>query len=124
MQGGYDRSEAAQAYFTAQPRPFCEYTDGAVQAEGPLMQQTDYIARPALRQISEDPTMERVDPENGTSQGFNFNVFNLLKQTAGCFCATTKELRKTIRQLEKTTKHLEKIIRQAVGHISGLLFGT
>ena len=67
--------------------------------------------------------MEHNEPENGTSESFNFNIFNLRKHSAGCFRETTKDLRKTIRHLEKTTKHLEKIIRQVVVPSPGLFFG-
>ena len=53
----------------------------------------------------------------------NFNVFNLRKQTAGCFRETKKHLEKTIRQLEKTTKPAEKITKHLVTPSFGLFFG-
>ena len=65
----------------------------------------------------------RADRKIGCPKSFNFNVFNLRKQSAGCFRETTKHLRKTIRHLGKTTKHLEKIIRQVVAPFPGLFFG-
>ena len=65
----------------------------------------------------------RNDRKIGCPKSFNFNVFNLREQSAGCFRETKKDLRKTIRHLEKTTKHLEKIIRQVVAPSSGLFFG-
>ena len=64
----------------------------------------------------------RADRKIGCPKSFNFNVFNLREQSAGCFGETKKDLRKTIRHLEKTTKHLEKIIRQVVAPSPGLFF--
>ena len=68
--------------------------------------------------------------ERGWKTGLNFNVFNLRKQTAGCFGEAEKDLRKIIRHLEKTTKHLEKITKPAekitkhlVTPSPGLFFG-
>ena len=61
--------------------------------------------------------------ENGRVRGFNFNVFNLRKQSTGCFREIRKDLEKIIRHLEKTTKHLEKIIQPVVAPSLGPFFG-
>ena len=81
-------------------------------------------------QTSVPPSRHAPTRKNGTFRDLNFNVFNLRKQTAGCFREAEKDLRKIIRHLEKTTKHLEKTtrhlektIRQVVAPSPGLVFG-
>ena len=81
-------------------------------------------------QTSVPPSRHAPTRKNGTFRDLNFNVFNLRKQTAGCFREAEKDLRKIIRHLEKTTKHLEKttkpaekITKHLVTPSPGLFFG-
>ena len=77
----------------------------------------------SLGQIAVPPSQHAPTRKDGTCRGFNFNVFNLRKQTAGCLGKTTKDLKKIIRQVEKTTKPAEKITKHLVTPSPGLFFG-